>query len=219
MRYAIRPCRNFSSSAPEYSAPSLRPHRARFDRAVHQEVLERALVLDEGFRLAALGAEQRRLRDVDVAALDQHRHLPVEERQQQRADVRAVDVRVGHDDDAVIAQLVDVEVVGADAAAERRDHRLDFVGAEHAIEPRPLDVQDLALDRQDRLEAPIASLLRRAAGRFAFDDVNLGLGRIALLAVGELAGQRAAVERALAANQVAGLAGGVARARPHPPTS
>src|SRR6185312_9813169 len=42
---------------------------------------------------------ERRLRDVDVPALDELRHLPIEKRQQQRADVRAVDVRVGHDDD------------------------------------------------------------------------------------------------------------------------
>jgi hypothetical protein len=47
-----------------------------------------------------------------VTAFDQDRHLPVEERQQQRADVRAVDVGVGHDDDAVIAQLVDVNSSG-----------------------------------------------------------------------------------------------------------
>jgi hypothetical protein len=60
---------------------------------------------------AASALVERRLRDVDVAALDQLRHLPVEERQQQRADVRAVDVGVGHDDDAVVAQLVEVELV------------------------------------------------------------------------------------------------------------
>jgi hypothetical protein len=47
-------------------------------------------------------------------------HLPIEEGQQQRADVRTVDVGVGHDDDAVIAQLVDVEFVLADAAARAR---------------------------------------------------------------------------------------------------
>jgi hypothetical protein len=42
-------------------------------------------------------------------------HLAVEEGQQQRADVGAVHVRVGHDDDAVVAQLVGVEVVAARA--------------------------------------------------------------------------------------------------------
>ena len=97
------------------------PHVPRFDGAVHEEVLERALVLDERLLAPALGAEERRLRDEDVAVLDERRHLAVEERQQQRADVRAVDVGVGHDDDAVVAELRDVEVFGADAAAERGD--------------------------------------------------------------------------------------------------
>jgi hypothetical protein len=40
-----------------------------------------------------------------VALVDQLRHLPVEEREQQRADVGAVDVGVRHDDDLVVAQL------------------------------------------------------------------------------------------------------------------
>ena len=48
-----------------------------------------------------------------MAALNQVGHLTVEEGEQQSANVRAVDVGVGHDDDAVVAQFVDVEVVGA----------------------------------------------------------------------------------------------------------
>jgi hypothetical protein len=45
--------------------------------------------------------------------------------------------------------LPDVEVLGADAGAERRDHGLDFVAAQHLVEAGLLDVQDLALDRQE----------------------------------------------------------------------
>ena len=56
----------------------------------------------------------------------------------------------------------------------------------------------------------VAALLGRAAGRIALDDEDLGLGRIPLLAVGELAGQRGDVERALAAGQLARLARGLA---------
>src|SRR5262249_29958604 len=156
--------------------------------------------------LAALGAEERRLRDVDIAVLDDLRQLTVEERQEQRADVRTVDIRVGHDDDAVVAQLLDIEVLGADAAAEGRDHRLDLVAAQHLVAARLLDVENLALEGKDRLEAPVASLLRRSTGRFALDDVQLAERGIALLAVGELARQRAAVERALAPHEIARLA-------------
>ena len=57
----------------------------------------------------------------------------------------------------------------------------------------------------------LRALLGGAAGRIALDDEEFGLGRIALLAVGELAGQRGDVERALAAGQFARLARGFAR--------
>src|SRR6185295_12568453 len=71
----------------------------------------------------------------------------------------------------------------------------------------------LALERQDRLEAAIASLLRRPAGRFTLDDVELALRGIALLAVGQLARQRTAVERAFAPDQIARLPRRLAGAR------
>src|SRR6185369_14842875 len=103
------------------------------------------------------------------------------------ADVRAVDVRVGHDDDAVVAKLLDVEVFGADAAAKRRNHRLDLVAAQHLVEARFLDVQNLALERQDRLETAVPTLLRGAAGGLALDNVKLASRRIALLTISKLA--------------------------------
>jgi len=53
-----------------------------------------------------------------MPVVDQFWHLPVEERDQQRGDVGAVDVGVGHDDDAAVAQIL-VLVVDAGAAAER----------------------------------------------------------------------------------------------------
>ena len=60
-------------------------------------------------------------RDEHVAVLDQRRHLPIEEREQQRADVRTVDIRVGHDDDAVVAQFAEIEFFGPDTATQRGD--------------------------------------------------------------------------------------------------
>src|SRR6185295_5733001 len=99
-------------------------------------------------------AEERRLRDVDVTAIDELPGLAVEKREQQRPDVGAVHVGVRHDDDAVIAQFRRVELVAADAAAERRDERANLLVAEHLVEARLLDVEDLALDGEHGLEAP-----------------------------------------------------------------
>src|SRR6185295_17497970 len=137
------------------------------------------------------------------------RNLAVEESQQQRADVRAVHVRVRHDDDAVIAQLGEVELFLADAAAKRRDQRANLRRREHLVESRALDVQDLALQRQDGLRASVAALLGGPAGRITLDDEELGQGRILLLAVGELARQTRDIECALAARQLPRLARGL----------
>ena len=54
--------------------------------------------------LADVDAIERRLRQEDAAGGDQLRHVPVDERQQQRRDVMAVGVGVGEDDDLAVAQ-------------------------------------------------------------------------------------------------------------------
>src|SRR4029077_2245506 len=100
---------------------------------------------------------------------------------QQCAYVASVDVSISHNYDAVIAQLVDVEVVASDAAAQRSNERPDFRGRQHFIEARLLDIQDLALERQDGLRAPIAALLRRAAGGVAFHQEHFRERGILLL--------------------------------------
>ena len=144
-------------------------------------------------------------------SLHQLRELPVEEREQQRADVGAVDVGVRHDDDLVVAELLDVEVV-ADSAADGGDERLHFLVLEHLVEPGALDVEDLAADRQDRLRHRVARRLALAARAVALDDEQLRLLRVLRRAVGELARHRAGVEQRLAPGEVARLAG--RRARP-----
>src|SRR5471032_1710921 len=65
--------------------------RGAFEAGLDQMVVERALVLEVDRRLALGRFEQRRLGDVEVAAIDQVAHLAIEERHQQRADVTADD--------------------------------------------------------------------------------------------------------------------------------
>ena len=123
--------------------------------------------------------------------------------------MRSVHVGVGHDDDPPVAQLAEIErallVAFADAGAHRGDHGLDFGVLEHLVQTRFLHVDQLAADRQDGLEAAVAPLLGRAAGRVALDDEKFGQGRITLGTVGQFAGQAAAGQRALA-HRLAGFA-------------
>ena len=196
-----------------------------FDRQVRQVLVEGVLVLEVLLGLALLDFEERRLRDVDVPAIDELGHLAEEERQQQRPDVAPVHVSVGHQDDLVVAGAGDVEdflvvlagvavfPLAPNAGAERHDQHPNLLVGEHLVEPRLLHVEDLALEGQDGLEATVATLLGGAAGRIALYDEQLAVGRILLGAVGELAGQRAAVQGALAADQLLGLAGRLARPR------
>src|SRR5204862_3922202 len=75
--------------------------------------------------------------------------------------------------------------------------------------------EQLAAQREDRLEPPVAALFRGTARGIALDDVDLAPGRVPLLAVRELARQGHPIERALADHEVARLARRVARPRGH----
>ena len=184
--------------------------RKRAEAGIDEIIVELAVVLQIDFAAPLGDFVERRLRDVEMAAFDDFRHLPVEEGQEKRADMSAVDVGVRHDDDLVVTKLLDVEIVAADAGAHRLDQSPDFLGRQHPVEARALDVEDLALQGEDRLGVAVAALLGRAAGGITLDQEELGFGRILFLAIGKLAGKRGHAEHALAAG-FARLAGGLAR--------
>src|SRR6185312_5040443 len=104
----------------------------------------------------------------------------------ERGDMRAVDIGVGHDDDALVAQLL-LLVALAGAAAERLDEVGDLLVGAHLLGRRAGDVEDLAFQGQDRLRLAVARLLRRAAGAVTLDEEDLGALGGAARAVGELA--------------------------------
>src|SRR5712691_9962435 len=188
-------------------------HDVVFGGALHQLAREVALVANVFLALPALHAVERRLRDVNVIALDELLHVPEEKSQQQRANVRTVDVRIGHENNLVIAQFSGVEIVLADAGPERGDDGANFFVPQHFVVARLFDVEDFSLERQDGLVLAVASLLRRPAGRFTLNDEQLAPRRIALLAIGEFSRQAARIHRGFAARQFARLAGRFARAR------
>ena len=155
-------------------------------RAAHlgEHGAKRALVVDIALDLGGAGvllldAEDRRAGDVDVAAVDELGHVAIEERQQQDADVRAIDIRIGHDDDAVVTRLVGVEIL-ADVGANRRDQRADRVAGQRAVQTSALDVEDLAAQGQNGLEEAVAARLGAAAGAvasaFVSGAVTVGAG-------------------------------------------
>ena len=81
----------------------------------------------------------------------------------------AVHVRIGHDHDLFVAQVV--YAVGVDAQGEVDG--LDLLVGEDLLLPRLLDVEDLAPQGQDGLGLPVAPLFGGAAGGIALDYVKL----------------------------------------------
>ena len=125
----------------------------------------------------------------------------------------AVDVRVGHQNNFVIAQLPGVEIVFADAGAQRGDDGANFLVAEHLVVTRLLNVKNFALERKNRLIFAIAAHLRGAARGLTLDDEKFAPRGIALLAISKFSRQAARIHRGLAARQLARFASGFAGAR------
>ena len=123
--------------------------------------------------------------------------------------MRAIDIGIRHDDDLVIAELIDIEIF-AKAGAERDDDGLELVVAVNFVGAHLFDVEHLTPERQDRLKARVASLGGRAACRVALYDVELGQLGVIFVAVAQLVGHRRAAEGALAADGLARLARGLA---------
>src|SRR3546814_18655490 len=81
-----------------------------------QILIERRFILQIHFRSATRRLVERRLRNEEMPVLDDLRHLPIKESEEQRANVGAVDVCVGHAHALVIAPLLSVEIVAASRA-------------------------------------------------------------------------------------------------------
>ncbi|MNE41324.1 hypothetical protein D3C80_1353880 [compost metagenome] len=140
-----------------------------------------------------------------MATFNNFRHLTIEEGQQQRTDVRTIDVRIGHDDDAVITQFIRVVLVTTDTTAKRGDKGSDFLRGEHFVEARFLNVEDFPLQRQNRLVLTVTPLLRRAARGVPFHQVQFGASRIAFLAICQFARQASQIQRTFTASHFTGF--------------
>ncbi len=128
------------------------------------------VILDVFLALAFLDAVERGLGDEHMATVDQVRHMPEEEGEQKRPDVRTVHVGVRHQDHLVVAKLGDIEVVLADARADGRDHRADFFVRQHLVVAGLLNIQDLAFEREDGLIAAVAARFRGPARGLALHE-------------------------------------------------
>ena len=111
--------------------------------------------------------------------------------------MRPVDIGVGHDDDAAITQIIQLEILARAHAQRQREVRQLLIGAE-LFGAGAGDVQDLAAEREHRLGLAVARLLGRAAGRIPLDEEQFGQVCVPCRAVRQLAGKAQPAGRRLA---------------------
>ena len=93
-----------------------------------------------------------------MSFFDQRLHIAEEEGQQQGADMAAINISIGHDDDACrSADVGDIKVI-ANAGAQGRDQRFDLVIAQDLIQTGAFGIEDLAAQGQNGLEMTVAAL-------------------------------------------------------------
>ena len=126
--------------------------------------------------------------------------------------MRTIHVRIGHDDDAVITQFVDIVFVAANATAQRGDQGAHFLRRQHLVETGFFHVQNFTLERQNRLILAIPTLFGRAPRRITLHNIEFGERRVFLLAVRQLSGQASDIQGPFAPRHFTGFTGGIAGA-------
>ena len=135
--------------------------------------------------------------DIEVAFLYNPWHKTIEECHDKRVDVRAIDIGVGHDDNLIVAQFVDIGffivfTFYAKAHANTLDdvhYRLCF---KHLMPLHFFYIEDFTLKRKDGLRVAVASLFGRATGRIALDEENLRGFWVFIRAIGKFSWQSTA---------------------------
>ena len=120
-----------------------------------------------------------------MASFYQCRHLTVEKGQQQRTNMGTIDVGVRHDDDAVIAQFVGIELFSSNSTTHCGNQCAYFGRRKHLVESSFFDIKDLPLQRQNRLGAPVPALFCRTACGVTLYKIEFGERWVFFLAVCE----------------------------------
>jgi len=83
--------------------------------------------------------------------------------------VGTVNVRVGHDDDLVVADFSDVKFTAA-TRSDAGDNGLEFLVGNNFFDAGFFHVEHLAPEGKNRLEMPVAAHPGGTAGGVPFDD-------------------------------------------------
>ena len=104
--------------------------------------------------------------------------------------MRPIHIRIGHDDDFVIAELRNIKIISVSfrkTATKCVDHRLDFRVRQHLVYGSFFYIENFTPDRQYRLKGSVSSHLGRTAGGITLYNEDFALFRIFRNTVGQFA--------------------------------
>jgi hypothetical protein len=111
--------------------------------------------------------------------------MAIEKSEEERSDMGAIDIGIGHDDDAVVTKSMNVILLFPNARAQGRDENSDLFIGQHLIEPSLFHIEDLPFDGKDGLKGTVSALFGRTPCRIPFDDEDLTQLRISLLTISQ----------------------------------
>src|SRR5215467_1815369 len=126
---------------------------------VEYVLVKSRLVLQVHLRLPTLDLVEGWLRNVQIAAFDHWPHVTEEKGQKESTDMRPIHIRIGHNDDAMIADLLNVKIITTNPSPKSRNEYLNLLTAEHLFEACLLNVENLPPQRENRLKITVAPLL------------------------------------------------------------
>ncbi len=109
----------------------------------------------------------------------------------------AVHVGIRHDDDLMVAKLVQIDGFVSKSNTDGRNQGLNLFVFQDLIISYTEHIQDLSFKWQNRLKVPVSTLLRGSAGGVSLHNEQFANGRILFGAVRQFAWQSATFQNSL----------------------
>jgi len=107
-----------------------------------------------------------------MAAANKVRHLLEEKGDEQRRDMRPIHIRIGHDDDLLITQVI-ITVVLTRPHTKRLNEIADLLVLGHLVRRRTCHVQDFSAQGKDCLRLPVSRLFGGPASGVTLNNKEL----------------------------------------------
>ena len=121
-----------------------------------------------------------------IAAAVEMAKMAEEKGQAERGDVFAVNISIVHQNNAMVAKLVDIEAL-ANTATQCNHEVFEFFRGDYLVEASAFGVEDFTAQRENSLEFTVTTLFGTTACTITLDDVDFAFFSEARLAVGEFA--------------------------------